>query len=234
MIKSLASIKNIKEASLMANYDFDIIDIKNIDDGPLGYAGNKEVELISNKLNNRILSVTAGNSDHPNKDIIYERLEFLNSSKIDYIKIGIFDINYLDMHSIFLKKAFNLNIKTVGVLFADNNIDINIIKKICKLDYDGLMIDTIKKSSKSTLDIMDDNLINSFVSECHKIKKFCGLSGSMQQNTIEYAMKFKSDFVGFRGALCSPNSRDNIESNQCQNIIKIIKNINQKMYQEAV
>jgi hypothetical protein len=44
MIKSLASIKNIKEASLMADYDFDIIDIKNIDDGPLGYVGNNEVE----------------------------------------------------------------------------------------------------------------------------------------------------------------------------------------------
>ena len=58
MIKSLASIKNIKEASLMADYDFDIIDIKNIDDGPLGYAGNREVKLISNKLNNRLLSVT--------------------------------------------------------------------------------------------------------------------------------------------------------------------------------
>ena len=95
MIKSLASIKNIKEASLIANYDFDIIDIKNIDDGPLGYAGNKEVELISNKLNNRSLSVTAGNSDHPNKDIIYERLEFLNSLKIDYVKIGIFDLSLI-------------------------------------------------------------------------------------------------------------------------------------------
>jgi len=56
----------------------------------------------------------------------------------------------------------------------------------------------------------------------------------MKQNTIEYAMNFKSDFIGFRGALCSPNSRDNIKSTQCQNIIKIIKDINQKMYQEAV
>ena len=64
-----------------------LLDIKNIDDGPLGYAGNKEVELISNKLNNRLLSVTAGNTNHPNKDIIYERLEFLNSLKIDYSEI---------------------------------------------------------------------------------------------------------------------------------------------------
>ena len=234
MIKSLASIKNINEASLMINYDFDIIDIKNIDDGPLGYAGNKEIELISNKLNNRLLSVTAGNSNHPNKDIIHERIEFLNSLNIDYIKIGIFDMNHLEMHSIFLKKAFHLNIKTVGVLFADNNIDINTIKSICKLKYDGLMIDTVKKSSKSTLAIMDNNLINFFVSECHREKKFCGLSGSMQQSNIEHAMNFKSDFIGFRGALCSSNSRDNIDLIQCQNIVKTIKDINQKMYQEAV
>ena len=81
---------------------------------------------------------------------------------------------------------------------------------------------------------MGDNIINYFVTESHKIKKFCGLSGSMKKNTIEYAMNFKSDFIGFRGALCSPNSRDNIESIQCQNIIKKIKDINQKMYQEAV
>ena len=234
MIRSLASVKDFNEASMISNYNFDIVDIKNINDGALGYAGDKEIKLIANKLNIKSLSVTAGNDTHPNIDVIYERAEFLNSLYIDYIKIGIFDIDHLEMHSVFLKKISHLNIKTVGVLFADNNIDINIIKKICKLDYDGLMIDTVKKSSRSTLDIMGDNLINSFVSECHKIKKFCGLSGSMQQNTIEYAMNFKSDFIGFRGALCSPNSRDNIESIQCQNLIKIIKDINQKMYQEAV
>ena len=71
MIKSLASIKNIKEASLIAGYNFDIIDIKNIDDGPLGDAVNEEVELISNKLTDRLLSVNAGNSYNPNKDLIY-------------------------------------------------------------------------------------------------------------------------------------------------------------------
>ena len=60
-----------------------LLDIKNIDDGPLGYAGDKEVELISSKLNNRLLSVTAGNSDHPNKDIIYEHWIDRNKNRND-------------------------------------------------------------------------------------------------------------------------------------------------------
>ena len=234
MIKSLASIKNIEEASMMTNHNFDIIDIKNVNDGALGYVGNKEVKLIAHKLDNKSLSVTAGNSNHPNKDIIHKRVEFLDSLKIDYIKIGIFNMNELEMHSIFLKKVFHLNIKTVGVLFADNNHDIDTIRNICKLDYDGLMIDTIKKSSKSTLDLMDDDLINYFISECHRMNKFCGLSGSMKCKNIEYAMNFKSDFIGFRGALCSSKSRDNIESSQCQNIINVVKNINRKMFQGVV
>jgi dihydroneopterin aldolase len=234
MIRSLASVKDFNEASMISNYNFDIVDIKNINDGALGYAGDKEIKLIANKLNIKSLSVTAGNDTHPNIDVIYERAEFLNSLYIDYIKIGIFDIDHLEMHSIFLKKISHLNIKTVGVLFADNNLNIQDIKNLCKLSYDGLMIDTITKSSISTLDICNSDLIYSFISECHMANKFCGLSGSIKHKDIENAMRFKSDFIGFRGALCSSQTRDNIESTQCQNILSTIRNINQKMYQEAV
>tara|TARA_B100001063_G_scaffold185149_1_gene174883 strand:- start:1540 stop:2244 length:705 start_codon:yes stop_codon:yes gene_type:complete len=234
MIKSLASVKNFNEALYLANYDFDIIDIKNIDDGALGYAGNKEIERIANTFNDKSLSVTAGNDSHPNRDIIHERAEFLNSLQIGYIKIGIFDMGHLEMHSIFLQNISRLDIKTVGVLFADNNLSKQDIKKACELNYDGLMIDTVDKSNGSTLDVLDNDLIYYFVSECHMSNKFCGLSGSIKYQDIENVMSFKSDFIGFRGALCSPQTRDDIKSKQCQNILNIIKDINQKMHQEAV
>ena len=234
MIRSLASVKDFHEASLISNYGFDIVDIKNINDGALGYAGDKEIKLITNKLNTKSLSVTAGNDDHPNIDIIYERAEFLNSLHIGYIKIGIFNVDHLKMHSIFLKKIAHLDIKTVGVLFADNNLNIQDIKNACELDYNGLMIDTLRKSGISTLDTLDNDLILSFISECHIASKFCGLSGSIKYKDIENTMHFKPDFIGFRGALCSPQTRDNIEPIQCKNILSAIKVINQKMYQEAV
>ena len=43
MIKILGSIKNIEEALMIAEYKFDIIDIKNVDDGALGYVGDKQL-----------------------------------------------------------------------------------------------------------------------------------------------------------------------------------------------
>jgi len=234
MIKTLGSIKNIDEAQALSNLSFDIVDIKNVDDGALGYVGDEQIQLISNKIGNRNLSVTAGNHIHPNIIEIENRLSFLCSRGIKYIKIGIFSMDYLDQHMIFLKKASTYNIQTVGVIFADKNLCKDDIYNVCKLDYDGLMIDTAIKYKNSTLDILSANFITNFIKECRKENKFSGISGSINQDNIEYAMQFKSDFIGFRGALCNSSQRKYIEIKKCNSLLKKVKNINQKMYQEAV
>ena len=234
MIKTLGSIKNIDEAQALSNLSFDIVDIKNVDDGALGYVGDEQIQLISNKIGNRNLSVTAGNHIHPNIIEIENRLSFLCSRGIKYIKIGIFSMNYLDQHMIFLKKASTYNIQTVGVIFADKNLCKDDIYNVCKLDYDGLMIDTAIKYKNSTLDILSADFITNFIKECRKENKFSGISGSINQDNIEYAMQFKSDFIGFRGALCNSSQRKYIEIKKCNSLLKKVKNINQKMYQEAV
>ena len=234
MIKTLGSIKNIDEAQALSNLSFDIVDIKNVDDGALGYVGDEQIKLISNKIGNRNLSVTAGNHIHPNIIEIENRLSFLCSRGIKYIKIGIFSMDYLDQHMIFLKKASTYNIQTVGVIFADKNLCKDDIYNVCKLDYDGLMIDTAIKYKNSTLDILSADFITTFIKECRKENKFSGISGSINQDNIEYAMQFKSDFIGFRGALCNSSQRKYIEIKKCNSLLKKVKNINQKMYQEAV
>ena len=234
MIKVLGSIKSIEEASIIAEYNFDIIDIKNIEDGALGYVGDKQVEAISGKLKQKDLSVTAGNQVHPNSYNMMNRVKFLNFLGIQYIKIGIFDKKKINEHKIFLEKVSSLRIKKVGVLFADQSLDINEIRNFCQLNYDGLMIDTVNKSKECTLNLLNHNLLNSFIEECHMSNKFCGISGSMTFENIEFAMSYKPDFIGYRGALCSSSNRKNLESCKCESVIKKIKYINQKMYQEAV
>jgi dihydroneopterin aldolase len=234
MIKTLGSIKNIDEAQALSNLSFDIVDIKNVDDGALGYVGDEQIKLISNKIGNRNLSVTAGNHIHPNIIEIENRLSFLCSRGIKYIKIGIFSMDCLDQHMIFLKKASTYNIQTVGVIFADKNLCKDDIYNVCKLDYDGLMIDTAIKYKNSTLDILSADFITNFIKECRKENKFSGISGSINHDNIEYAMQFKSDFIGFRGALCNSSQRKYIEIKKCNSLLKKVKNINQKMYQEAV
>ena len=85
------------------------------------------------KFNQKTLSVTAGNQVHPNSYSMTNRIQLLDSLGVRYIKIGIFDTDYIKEHKLFLKRIASLNIKKVGVLFADKALDINQIKNVCKL-----------------------------------------------------------------------------------------------------
>ena len=89
MIKTLGSIKNIDEAQALSNLSFDIVDIKNVDDGSLGYVGDKQIELISNAIANKDISVTAGNHIHPNIIEVENRLSFLCSKGIKFMKLSV-------------------------------------------------------------------------------------------------------------------------------------------------
>ena len=45
MTKILASIKNVHEAEIISKFNFDIVDIKNVQDGALGYVGDSSIAV---------------------------------------------------------------------------------------------------------------------------------------------------------------------------------------------
>ncbi len=234
MTKILASIKDVYEAELISKFNFDIIDLKNVNDGALGYVGDKSVEKIAKIFSNHKISVTAGNDSSPLTKKQLRRVNFLDQLGIEYIKIGIFDTNLLQDHSYFLKSIKNFSIKTVGVIFADLIRSETEIEKILTLNYDGLMIDTASKNNRSTLDILSADTLKLFVESCKKLTKFCGISGSISSMRFKDAISLQPDFIGLRGALCSHSKRENIDPIMCNDTLRRFKLINQKKYQEAV
>ena len=234
MTKILASIKNVHEAEIISKFNFDIIDIKNVNDGALGYVGDNSIEKITKIFSHKKLSVTAGNDSSPLTKKQLERVELLDRLGIEYVKIGIFDSNLLQNHCYFLESIKDFNIKTVGVIFADLVDSEQEVEEILQLNYDGLMIDTASKNNQSTLDILSTDTLKYFIQSCKRSDKFCGISGSITPMRFEETLSFQPDFIGLRGALCSHSKRDNIDEVMCQSILKNFKCISQKMYQEAV
>ena len=234
MTKILASIKNVHEAEIISKFNFDIVDIKNVDDGALGYVGDSSIEKIIKIFCNNTLSVTAGNDSSPLTKKQLKRVKFLDKLGIEYVKIGIFDINLLQDHCNFLESVKHLTIKTVGVIFADLISSEQEIEEVLKLDYDGLMIDTASKNNQSTLDILSADTLKFFTESCKESDKFCGISGSLSSMRFKETLSLQPNFIGLRGALCSHSKRDNIDPVMCQNTLKSFKLISQKMYQEAV
>ena len=81
MTKILASIKDVYEAELISKFNFDIIDLKNVNDGALGYVGDKSVEKITKIFRNHKISVTAGNDSSPLTKKQLRRVNFLDVFK---------------------------------------------------------------------------------------------------------------------------------------------------------
>ena len=104
---------------------------------------------------------------------------------IEYVKIGIFDSNLLQDHCYFLESIKDLNIETVGVIFADLIDSEQEVEEILQLNYDGLMIDTASKNNQSTLDILSTDTLKYFIQACKGSGKFCGISGSLKPMRFE-------------------------------------------------
>ena len=95
MTRFLASIKNIEEAKRILFSNIDIIDFKNVDDGALGFVGVEIVSQGRKLLKDHIMSVTMGNDLNPNNKSLINNINSVVKNKIEYIKIGMFDISML-------------------------------------------------------------------------------------------------------------------------------------------
>ena len=220
----LASIKNIDEAKKIINSDIDIVDLKNVDDGALGFVGLNFIKKARLILGQQKISVTLGNDFNPNNKHIISMLPKIISKNIEYVKIGLFDKNMIEQHKILLKKISFFKTKPICVLFADRTFDLNIIKKIIDIGYKGVMIDTFEKNFKSVTDILDYSEIKQFVLIAKKNKSICGLSGSLRINDIGLLKKLNPDFLGFRGQLCSNNhDRSEIDIKLLEQVAVTIK-----------
>ena len=83
----LASIKDIHEAEKISNAKIDIVDLKNVDDGALGFVGLSLINKVKQILKHHKISVTLGNNLNPNnKDTISILSKIINQVKdIDYL-----------------------------------------------------------------------------------------------------------------------------------------------------
>ncbi len=210
----LASIKNIDEAKKISNAKIDIVDLKNVDDGALGFVGLDIINKAKQTLQNHKISVTLGNNRNPNNPETVSILSKIINQKIEYIKIGLFDKTMIDEHKLLLEKFSFTQTKPICVLFADKTFDLDIMRDLINMGYQGIMIDTVNKDSKSMTEILKPSEIKKFISINKKNKTLCGLSGSLKISDINNLKRYNPDFLGFRGQLCSNHTdRSEIDIN---------------------
>ena len=224
MVRFLASVKDIDEATIASKVDIDILDLKNINDGALGFVGIELISKVKILLPNNILSVTMGNDINPNNSSNIKNLKILIEKEINYLKIGMFDKEYLSEHRIILEQINFKNTKPICVIFADQDFDLNNVEKLIDMGYQGIMIDTCHKNSKSIIDLLSQKEIKDFLKIVKSYGMVCGLSGALKLDHIQMLKELNPDFLGFRGQLCdSSKARYKFNINLAKEVSKKIK-----------
>ncbi len=212
MTQLLISVKNVNEALIALDADVDIIDLKDPDNGALGALDLDTSANILQALSGAaivsattIVSATVGEHHASLHDLIFDirtRVEI----GADIVKIAVSQLFYEADFMIEMAKLTNEDIKIVAVFFADESVDLNLLKKIQQMGFFGAMLDT-KSKQQNLLQVQAKSDLQIFTQKCNQHQLKYGFAGSLKSQDIVNLIKYNPTYIGFRGGVCENNMR---------------------------
>ncbi len=206
MTAMLASVASLAEAQIAFEEGVDLIDLKNPRAGVLGALQAAEIRRIAAAFAGiRPTSATIG--DVPmDPDAVRDATAAVAACGVDYVKIGLPTAG--DRRAC-LRSCASIarQTKLVGVLFADQTMDWDILSVLADHGFWGAMLDTAAKEAGSLRTFWDQEQLAAFVGRCRQSGLYCGLAGSLRIEDIGPLLALTPDYLGFRGALCPAGRR---------------------------
>jgi len=203
----LASVTDENEARLVASLGADIVDAKNPAAGALGALPAATVTAIRLGVPRRIpVSATIGD---PVDDIeaTLAGVRTMAAAGADIVKIGLSKRAGAERT---LEAVGRLDLgaaRLVGVLLADQGIEIDLVALAGRARFAGLMLDTADKRRGALPDIVPASELRRFVDAAHAAGMFAGLAGSLRAEHVSQLLQLAPDVLGFRGGLCRAGER---------------------------
>ncbi len=228
--KLLVSVTNVEEALIALDAGVDIIDLKDPKVGALGALPANIILEVTTAIDKRaVISATVG-ENHSDIAGLIKTIGQTSALGVDVIKIAmnmrlandlldVVDFLYL------VKKLTKNNIKLVAVLFADHNLELNVLSKLKVLGFYGAMLDTAHKNGKNLIYYQPIEALTSFIELCLQYQFVTGLAGSLYVDSVIELVNLKPNYLGFRGGVCHDFKR---QSNLDKEKVMVIKNMLQE------
>ncbi len=209
MTGMLASVTSIAEAAIVLTEGVDLVDLKDPHAGALGALETDEVAGIVARVNGVIpVSATAGDIQ-PDDPELPGHIDRIAAAGVDIIKVGLFASHPTSRFIDAIRRAADQNIKLVIVLFAENYAGNRSFEPLLQTGIHGIMLDTRDKSGRSLRAVLTAEKLEHFVRTVKDHALLSGLAGSLRYRDVHKLLQLRPDYLGFRGALCSKNSRVN-------------------------
>lgn len=198
----LASVLDAGEAGIALEAGADIVDLKDARRGALGALPLPAVAAaLAAVAGRRPVSATLG--DLPMEPgLLAERAAALGATGVDFVKVGLF-LAPRRSACIGALAPVAARHRLVGVLFADEHPDPDLVARLAGAGFAGVMVDTARKSGPGLRQLMGDGALREFVATARTHALFCGLAGALRLGDIPPLLALEPDYLGFRGALCA-------------------------------
>lgn len=221
MTQLLISVKNVEETLIALESGVDIIDLKDPNIGALGALDietSREIlqkvhqyKLLSHQQTFALTSATVG-ENHATLNNLINEIDARVKIGIDIIKISVSSLlsdtgSFVD-DQLMTHISSSKQVKFIAVFFADQSVDLTLLKKLKHHGFYGAMIDTHKKQP-NLLEICTSSTLQMFTQECHKNDLKSGLAGSLKPQHVEALAAINPSYIGFRGGVCAEGIRKN-------------------------
>jgi FolB domain-containing protein len=207
MTLMLASVTNQAEAEAVWAGGADIIDLKDPAKGALGAVDSNVAAGVVRLIGKRkLISAAAGVAGGTPGEVV-DAVAAMAASGVDFIKVAFFPGKAAADCVRALGRRAN-NTKLVGVLFADGEPNLDMLRLMADNGFAGAMLDTAKKGAGRLFDHMDIAALDRFVGRCRENGLMAGLAGSLEAPDVPRLLPLHPDFLGFRGSLCQGGVRE--------------------------
>ncbi|MFB6199666.1 MAG: (5-formylfuran-3-yl)methyl phosphate synthase [Candidatus Nanohaloarchaea archaeon] len=230
-MKSLVTVKNAREAETVSEFDPDIVDIKNPDEGSLGAPSPSTLESIMDVLpEDRAVSVAVGDvPDLPGT--VGMAVQGASQHGPEYVKVGLKGPRTKEDAVNLMRVAAEASGENQSIVLA-GYADYREIDGVSLLDIpdvavesgvDGVMVDTAVKGEGNLFEHADREVLKKFVSKSSDRGFFTAAAGSLSPEDVGIVRDIGFDVIGVRGAICSGDSRSEaIDSRKLEEFLEHI------------
>ena len=205
MTLMLASVADAEEARQVARGGADIVDFKDPSRGAIGAVEPATVAEGVLALDGAARSsATLGDPPYA-ADALVERARALKRAGVDTLKLALDAASLAALQAPLAELAREIGL--VGMLFADEAPDFDLIPQLAALGFAGAMLDTRRKGAGRLIDYLDVARLGVFCARCRAAGLTSGLAGSLEAPDIPRLLLVAPDILGFRGALCVGRDR---------------------------
>lgn len=206
MTLMLVSVTGLREAEIALAHGADIIDLRDTEQEVFAAVTPDTVRTIAAAAKGRrpVSAVTGQVPMEP--AAVVAAATALAEAGAEYIEVGLFpDAKRADCIRALSELARRA--KIVGVQFADEGVDQDLLPLMAEAGFSGVMLDTAHRGGGSLLGFLDIAALSNFVDAAHANGLMAWLAGALEAPDVPRLLLLAPDVLGC-GALCSADSGD--------------------------